>query len=801
MSTAVASSASDGTALLEISGMSCASCVSHVQKAARSQPGVQRCEVNLARGSASVGFDPKLTNPSLIAEAITRAGYPAQAKDGAADAAGAEAKRLERQSHEANAWFYRAMIGLVLWLPLEATHWAMRLIHHVHDLPAQSTAMGWTAVALATISIVYVGSRFYASAFRAARMRTSNMDTLIALGASVAYGYSLIYFVAGLKHWLSPPTENQLYFMEASGLLALIATGHWLEARARQSAGSAIRELMNLIPPIAYKLDDKNDWHEVPAAKLAVGDRVVARPGDRIPTDGQVEEGQSTVDEAMLTGESLPVSHTVGDPVIGGTVNKEGWLIIRVTKTGGQTALAQIVALVEKAQSSRPPVQKLADRVAGIFVPSVLLIALMTAIGWWIAANIQHWPAPMTWGHIANAVCSVLIIACPCALGLAVPTALMVGTGRGAGMGILIRDIDALQKAERIGTVVLDKTGTITRGRPVVSDVVSVNGMPQDQILALAAAAEQYSEHPLASALLTSARERGLKIPSPSGFRNEPGLGVIAKVDGKILLVGSNLLMQREKVAGSHGADVNVSKSHVYVAQQSSGGRPQLIGRIEIGDEIKPDSAAAIAELHQLRLRTVLLTGDNHAVAREVANQVGIDDVHAEVKPEQKAQAIREFQFLAQKKTNTSNRKSQIANRKSAVAMVGDGINDAPALAQADLAIAIGGGSDIAKETGDIVLVSGSLLGVPAAIRLSRATMRTIRQNLFLAFVYNVIAIPIAAFGLLNPLVAAVAMALSDVTVIGNALLLRRVRLTAPPLGSGVVTPPEANKFDVAEKR
>ena len=788
MTTTLDSSRAGSKATLDITGMNCASCVSHVQKAAQSLPGVGSCDVNLASGSASVIFDSQLTNPTAIAKAISQSGYPAQPREQSADAASAEAKRRDRQTHEARGWFYRAMIGLVLWLPLEVTHWAMRVFVHHHDPLAQRTVMGWAALALATISIVYVGSRFYLSALRAARMRTSNMDTLISLGASVAYGYSLIYFVAGLRGWVSPPTENQLYFMEASGLLALIATGHWLEARARQSAGSAIRELLDLAPAIAYRLDDKNDWHEVPASKIQVGDRIVARPGDRIPTDGQVLEGQSTVDEAMLTGESLPVPRTVGDTVIGGTVNREGWLIIRVTKTGAETALSQIVALVEKAQSSRPPVQRLADKVAGVFVPSVLAIALISAIGWWITGQIQHWPAPTTWGHIANAVCSVLIIACPCALGLAVPTALMVGTGRGAGMGILIRDIDALQKAERVGTVVLDKTGTITRGKPVVADVISVNGMPQDQILTLAAAAEQYSEHPLARALVERARERGLKVPKLNEFQNEPGMGVIAKVSGRILLVGSNAMMQQRQVAGSHGGEATPGKSVIYIALQAAGGRPQLIGRVEMADEIKPDSPAAVAALHDLKLRTVLLTGDNQLVAKTVANKVGIDDVRAEVKPDQKAQAIREFQFLAQKKTNASKGKSAIGNRQSAIAMVGDGINDAPALAQADLGIAIGGGSDIAKETGDIVLVSGSLLGVAAAIRLSRATMRKIRQNLFLAFIYNVIAIPVAALGLLNPLIAALAMALSDVTVVGNALLLRRVKLS-----------PESQPMAVAE--
>jgi len=480
-----------------------------------------------------------------------------------------------------------------------------------------------------------------------------------------------------------------------------------------------------------------------------------------------------------------------------------------VTRTGSQTALAQIVALVERAQSSKPPVQRLADQIAGVFVPAVLAIAVITAAGWFAWGAIHHWPAATTWGAVANAVCSVLIIACPCALGLAVPTALMVGTGRGARMGILIRDIDALQEAERIDTVVLDKTGTITRGKPAIVEVHSLNGTTDDQLLALTASAEQYSAHPLAKAIVDRATDRGVKLWDINGFRNEPGLGVVAEIAGATLLVGNADLLKQ------HGADVSITRegeapaepvppsevpsrlggnlalpspglTRVYVARKNGDGSVVLLGSIGIADEIKPGSKEAIQELHRMGLKTILLTGDNAASAHAVARQVGIDHIRASVKPDGKAAAIRELQGYAGMATDDVSRTHALETRVaikppakngSRVAMVGDGINDAPALAQANLGIAIGGGSDIAKETGDIVLVSGSLSGVASAIRLSRATMRCIRQNLFLAFIYNILAIPLAALGLLNPLIAAAAMALSDITVIGNALRLRRRKI------------------------
>ncbi|HZL37362.1 MAG TPA: heavy metal translocating P-type ATPase, partial [Tepidisphaeraceae bacterium] len=692
------------SAALDVGGMDCASCVAHVEKAARQVPGVVGCQVNLARGRAALQFDPARTNPRQVADAITGAGYPTAPEEVGIALGNAEEKRLLRQTHEARAWYRRALAGVILWLPLEVTHWLMQLAgpHAHHQIPAQSTVMGWLALAASTIAIIYVGSRFYVSAFNALRRGTSNMDTLISMGASVAYIYSLIFFFGGLSGTWPAPTLDQLFFMEATGLLALISLGHYLEARARQSAGSAIRQLLELAPSVALRLESPaDDGHaadgspasprEIPVADLQVGDRILIRPGDRVPIDGAVTEGRSSVDESMISGEPLPVARGVGDPVIGGTVNLEGRLIVRVTRTGSHTALAQIVSLVEHAQSTKPPVQQLADKVSAVFVPSVLLIALITGVGWYVWGTHHGWAAGQTWAAMAKAVCSVLIIACPCALGLAVPTAVMVGTGRGARRGILIRDIDALQNAQKIDTVVLDKTGTITRGKPVVSEVIVLNGMAADDVLRLAAAAEQYSSHPLAKAVVARARERGLKIVDPQSFTSEAGAGIVAEIEGRTLLVGSEALLASHgtektqahanpSAANSATAQTtatapasaaapiasaapisaaapdgdqtsretaepgsNSGATYVHVAWKHDG-VVERIGTIALADEIKPDSSGAIAELHRLGLRTVLLTGDNRAAAQRVAQQVGIEDVRAEVKPAEKAAVIQSLQ-------------------------------------------------------------------------------------------------------------------------------------------------------------
>jgi Cu+-exporting ATPase len=727
---------------LAIEGMNCASCVSHVQKAVESVAGVNRCVVNLAAGRAVIGFDSTVTNPQQFIEAVKSVGYGAHPLAEIRDPG-------KMQADHTRQWRRRAIAGFILWLPLELTHW----IQHLINPTGHSMAMMWASLVLATVAIVYVGAAFYRSAFKALRRGTSNMDTLIALGASVAYGYSIIA-LAGFEigWWQTMPV---LYFMEASGLLALISLGHYLEARARGSAGSAIRQLLELAPATAIKSTDpaNSSFESVAVSSLRMGDLILVRPGDRVPIDGTVVEGISSIDESMLSGESIPVTRKAGDNVFGGTQNTDGRLIVRVAQTGTQTALAQIVRLVEGAQNSKPPVQQLADRVAAVFVPTILLIALATGIGWYVWGSTHNWHIGQTSAAMANAVCSVLIIACPCALGLALPAAIMVGTGMGARRGILIRDIDALQKAERVNTVVLDKTGTLTFGRPTVATVESNDGITADQLLALAAAAEEYSEHPAARAIVVEARTRKLSWNRAEEFNNEPGEGVVASVDGQKILAGNSALLVRHglQITSTGLADGTV----VHIARKA-GVNFEPIGKIVLRDAIKPDSAAAISALGAMNLKTLLLTGDNEATARAIAREAGITDIRADVRPGQKAEVIRQLQAAGQ-----------------IVAMVGDGINDAPALAQADLGIAMGGGADIAKETGDIVLVGGSVAGAAAAIRLSRATMRVIRQNLFLAFAYNVLAVPLAAFGLLNPLIAAAAMALSDVSVIGNALRLR----------------------------
>jgi Cu+-exporting ATPase len=737
----------DEEVTLTIEGMTCASCVAHVEKAARKLPGVESASVSLAGGRATVRYDPGQTAPDRIAAAITDAGYPSSATG---------EERNQPQHDHGNSWRWRTALGITLWLPVELAHW----IHHAFftgmSMPGmhqpELTWIDWLAVITSTVSIIAVGSAFYRSAWAALKHRTTNMDTLIAMGTSVAYGYSAIallgYLLGG---WRGLP---ELYFMEASGLLALISLGHYLEARARTSAGGAIRALLHLSPETALRLPSGvNDPQTVAVASLAVGDRLLVRPGDRVPIDGVVIDGRSSVDESMITGESIPVLRAPGDAVLGGTINQDGRLTIRVSKVGSATALAQIVKLVEKAQDSKPPIQKLADQIAAVFVPSVLAIALFTGIAWFAWGSGHHWEEARTWSAIARAVCSVLIIACPCALGLAVPVSIMVGTGIGARRGILIRDIDAIQQAEKIQTVLLDKTGTITLGKPAVVDVRTSDGMAADELLRLAASVEQYSEHPLAKAIVSHARSSGIKLTDPSSFQNEPGDGVRSMVDGRSLLVGSDALLARHGATATAAID---GRTRVSVAQLTDG-VAKLLGTIALADQIKTDSAKAVAALRAMGLRVALLSGDNRAAAEAVAKLVGIDDVQAEVKPDQKAKAVETYRL----------------DHRGAVAMVGDGINDAPALAAADLGIAIGAGSDIAKETAGIVLVKGSLTDVAVAIQLSRATMRTIRQNLFLAFVYNVLAIPLAALGLLNPMIAAAAMALSDVTVIGNALRLQ----------------------------
>lgn len=781
---------------LRVDGMDCASCAAHVERAAVRVSGVRDVRVNLARGRALVRFDPSVTDAATVAAAISAAGYPS-----VPEVTGrGEDERLRRQDAEARAWLRRAAVGLVLWFPAEAGHWVYKLLTGSH--PAYAFNFLW--LTLATIAIGYGAKGFYVSAWRGLRAGTTNMDVLISLGFSTAYGYSLVALAGYELGWWS--TLPHLYFMESTALLALISLGHYLEARARRSASSAIRELLELTPATALRLptprlrasrlsaqlvtsegplparrsvplnvlgvghsggealtepglrDRADEPEEVAVAELKVGDLVLIRPGDRVPTDAVVIEGRSLVDESMLTGESLPVSRGVGDELVGGTVNVDGRLVARVTRTGSETALAQIIRLVEEAQSSKPPVQRLADRISAVFVPVVVAIAALTGVAWFAWGTWAGWEASRTWGMIANAVCSVLLIACPCALGLAVPAALMVGTGRGARRGILLRDISALQNAERLRTVVLDKTGTLTAGRPVVREVRPAAGVSPEWLVKLIASAESGSEHPLGRAVVSYARSMGVEVRTPQQFANRPGMGVTATVEGLELAAGSRALMAELGV--DVPASVSGGNSEVWAAARREDGTWRVLGLVTFTDELRPDSALAVSRLKAMGLKVVLLTGDHEAAARWAAQAAGIEHVLAGVRPAGKAEAVRALRAEG-----------------GAVAMVGDGVNDAPALAAADLGVAIGSGSDVAKETGDVVLVGSSLSGLPTAIELSRRTMRVIRQNLFFAFFYNVLAIPLAALGLLTPLIAAAAMALSDVTVLGNALRLRRMRI------------------------
>jgi Cu+-exporting ATPase len=766
-------------AALSVRGMDCASCVAHVDKAIRSLPGVADVSVNLARGRASVTYDAGRVGLDRIAAAATAAGYPSEPI--AADQSHASQAHDESHHAEEHAaqWRRRAIIGAALWAPAEALH---RIVHfggwHLHGV----TWMTWFAFATSTLAIILVGGGFYRSAIAAAKRGTTNMDTLIAMGASVAYAFSLIALTGALVGAWALPAD--LYFTEASALLALISIGHWLETRARDQAGAAIRQLLELAPETALKLPPvrtaksrlvslgviqpdaakasvASDPTEVPVSTLVVGDRVVVKPGMRIPIDGIVESGTSSVDESMLTGEPLPATRTVGHEVAGGTLNRDGALVVRVTRVGAETALAQIVSLVEAAQNAKPAVQRLADKVSAIFVPVVLLIAVIVGAGWLAWGYGHHWEAATTWGVVAKTVCAVLIIACPCALGIALPAALMVSTGWGARRGILIRSLESLQRAEKTRIVVLDKTGTITKGTPEVASITLADGTFERELLYLAGSAEMLSEHPLGQAIVERARAGGIELHMPADFRNEPGVGVHATVGGRKLFVGQDVVEGRANSGG------------VGVFQIDEAGTRRRLGTITLRDAVRDDSRAAIATLRALGCEVVMLTGDQAVNAQQVARDVGIARVIAGVRPDGKARAIAEL-------------RKELRNGESVV-MIGDGINDAPALAAADLGIAVGGGADVAKQSAGIVLVGSSLRGAAEAIALSRVTMKKVRQNLFWAFFYNVIAIPAAAFGYLSPTLAAGAMALSDVTVIGNALLIRRSmgrvlsRAGAPP--------------------
>lgn len=745
---------------LPITGMTCASCVRNVERALKRADGVQEATVNLANERASITFDPAQVRRADLIRAVEDAGY------GVLDiqetgVKGQDAERQARAAEIQKQWRL-IQIGLLFALPLFLI--SMSRDVYLASLPGGHSAMsampadssffsflgwvGWPFVffALATPVQFIVGKQYMVGAYKSLRSGVANMDVLIALGSLAAYLYSVFVLVAILAGAL--PNTTHVYFETSAVILVLITFGKWLEARAKGHTSDAIRKLMTLAPPTALLLRGEEEI-ETPVDDLIAGDRVVVRPGGRVPLDGVVEAGQSSIDESMLTGESLPVNKGVGSEVIGGTINKSGRLIVQVTRTGEQTTLAQIIKLVEQAQGSKAPIQRVADQVSAVFVPVVLVLAALTFIGWLTIGNLDFTGAMM------NAV-TVLVIACPCALGLATPTAIMVGTGRGAAMGVLFKSSEALENAHRIKAIALDKTGTITQGAPMVTDVLAAPGFDEAELLCWAASAERGSEHPLATAVVQAADERGIAMAPLADFNADAGRGVTATIDGRVVRVGSpRYLSERGIDTAALAAAIEQLSAQARTAVLVSVD-DQAAGALGIADTVKPSSAQAVRDLQALGLQVVMITGDNPHTAEAIAREVGITRVLAEVMPDKKSEAVQSLQAEG-----------------LTVGMVGDGINDAPALAVADVGIAIGTGTDIAIEAADVTLVSGDLLGAARAIRLSRATMNTIYQNLFWAFIYNIILIPVAMLGLLVPMLAAGAMAFSSVFVVTNSLRLR----------------------------
>ena len=741
--------------IFPVRGMMCATCVGHVEDALRSVPGVISANVNLASEKATIEYVEGIGFEELK-NAVADAGYEL----------GAETETLEDVTTASRRETAKLQLRLILSAVISAVIMVMMYVPALMNLTAAPYIM-WV---LATPVQFWAGARFYRGTWGALKHRTTDMNTLVAVGTSAAYLYSVAaVFFPGIFQGI--PGRINLYFDTSAAIITLILLGRYLEARAKGQTSDAIKKLIGLQPKTATVIREGQEV-QIPVDDVQVGDHILVRPGEKVPVDGKIVSGYSSVDESVLTGESIPVEKKTGDDVIGASINKTGSFEFIATKVGKDTTLARIIRLVEEAQGSKAPIQRLADVIASYFVPAVIGIAAVTFLLWYLVG-----PQPSLTLAFLNAI-AVLVIACPCALGLATPTAIMVGTGKGAEHGILIRNGEALERASQINTVLMDKTGTLTLGEPKVTDIIVIPGYSKENALEFAAAVERNSEHPLAAAIIRAATEKKMNPPNAAEFNAIPGYGVSARVNDKKISLGNLKMMQDIKLS-LNGLEKEAEslwaggKTVMFLGVDSN-----VVALFGLADTIKSDARKTIAELHKMGIKVVMITGDNRRTAEAIAREAGIDEIRAEVLPEHKSEEVKKLQ-----------------DKGLVVAMVGDGINDAPAIAQADIGIAIGTGTDVAIETGSITLISGDLMGVVTAIRLSRRTVRTIKENLFWAFGYNVILIPVAAgvlyfyfghtavpaglhfilgdYGFLNPIIAAAAMAFSSVSVVTNSLRLR----------------------------